>query len=150
MNGRIFTAAAVTAVCLVLATTLTFSKTPATVTQSPDWFLQGSAPDPTGRAVVGPGGRVISTPSPGGGLVAACTDDIAKFCPGQNGFSARACLTENSDRLSAKCKAAVAALPATDGCSRSPVCGNRFDGPRSGLQRVEWKQTMGYTYAYPV
>jgi hypothetical protein len=33
---------------------------------------------------------------------------------------------------------------------RSPVCGGRFDGPRSTLQRVEWKQTMGYTYAYPV
>jgi sugar lactone lactonase YvrE len=151
MNGRIFTGTAVIALCMVIAATLIFSKTPAGGTQSPDWFLQGSAPDPTGRAVVGPGGRVISTPSPGGGLMAACSEDIAKYCTGQNGFGARGCLTQNSDRLSAKCKAAVAALPAvTDGCSRSPVCGNPFDGPRSGLQRVEWKQTMGYAYAYPV
>ena len=151
MTRRILAAAAAMALCLILAATLTFSKTPAGATQSPDWFLQGSAPDPTGRAVVGPGGRVISTPSPGGGFGATCSDDIAKYCAGQSGFGARACLTENSDNLSAKCKAAVAALPAvTDGCSRSPVCGNRLDPPRSTLQRVEWKQTMGYTYAYPV
>lgn len=78
--------------------------------QSPEWFLQGSAPDPGGRAVVGPGGKVLtgSSPRPGG------------------------------------------SPPTVPGCSRSTVCGNRLDGPRSGLQRVEWKQTMGYTFAYPV
>ena len=151
MNRRVNASSAVLATCIGLTWMLTFSKTPAEATQSPEWFLQGSTPDPTGRAVVGPGGRVISVPSSGGGLAAACSDDIAKFCTGQSGFGARSCLTENSDKLSKKCKAALAALPAiTDGCSRSPVCGNRFDPPRSTLQRVEWKQTMGYTYVYPV
>jgi len=79
--------------------------------QSPEWFLQGSAPDPGGRAIVGAGGKVLSIAPPGGGRGIA---------------------------------------PVVPGCSRSPLCGNRFDGPRSGLQRVEWKQTMGYTFAYPV
>lgn len=79
--------------------------------QSPEWFLQGSARDPGGRAIVGPGGKVLSIASPtrGGG-----------------------------------------SPPMVPGCSRSPLCGNRLDGPRSGLQRVEWKQTMGYQFAYPV
>ena len=83
--------------------------------QSPEWFLQGSAADPGGRAIVGPGGKVLSI---GAGS-------------GSRGT-------------------APAAPPIVPGCSRSPLCGNRFDGPRSGLQRVEWKQTMGYTFAYPV
>ncbi len=78
--------------------------------QSPEWFLQGSAPDPGGRAIVGPGGKVLS---------------IASAVRGT-------------------------APPIVPGCHRATVCGNRFDGPRSGLQRVEWKQTMGYTFAYPV
>jgi sugar lactone lactonase YvrE len=80
--------------------------------QSPEWFLQGSAPDPGGRAVVGPGGKVLS--------------------------------------IAAPAAAQPTTPPMVPGCSRSPVCGNRFDGPRSGLARVEWKQTMGYTFAYPV
>jgi sugar lactone lactonase YvrE len=78
--------------------------------QSPEWFLQGSAPDPGGRLIVGPGGKVAQG-SAGG---------------------------------------AIATPPAVPGCSRAPVCGNRSDGPRSGLQRVEWKQTMGYVPIYPV
>ncbi len=82
--------------------------------QSPEWFLQGSAPDPGGRAIVGPGGKVLSIARPSGG-------GTAPVVP-----------------------------PVVPGCSRSPVCGNRLDGPRAGLQRVEWKQTMGYTFAYPV
>jgi len=103
MSVRILLAAA--AVSLCAAPALLFS-------QSVEWFLQGSAPDPGGRAVVGPGGHVVSIPAP-----------------------------------------AVRSGPATrppDACSHSPICGNRFDGPRSTLQRVEWKQTMGYTFAYPV
>jgi len=83
--------------------------------QSPEWFLQGSAPDPGGRAIVAPGGKVLSIAT-GGGVRGT----------------------------------APAAAPVVPGCTRSPVCGNRFDGPRSGLQRVEWKHTMGYTFAYPV
>ena len=152
MNGRIFGGVATIALSMTLAVPLAFSQTEASAggSPSPGWFLQGSAPDPGGRAVVGPGGRVISLPDPRGGLMAACTDDVAKYCTGQNGFAARACLTQNSEKLSGQCKAAVAALPAAaDGCSHSPVCDNRLGGTRQALQRVEWKQTMGYTYAYP-
>jgi sugar lactone lactonase YvrE len=76
----------------VLSATLVFSAAPAVGNQPPDWFLQGSAPNPAGQ---------------------------------------------------------IAPPPNPDACKRSPVCGNRLDGPRSALQHVEWKQTMGYTYAYP-
>src|SRR5207249_10526980 len=49
---------------------------------------------------------------------------------------------------------AVAPPPApaageTPGCRRSPVCGNRLGRTRQSLQRVQWKQTMGYTFTYP-
>jgi hypothetical protein len=37
----------------------------------------------------------------------------------------------------------------TPGCSRSPLCGNRFGPGRQTLQRVEWKPTLGYTFSYP-
>ena len=109
MNGRAFTIAAAVPLCVVLTATLAFS-------QSPDWFLQASASDPGGRAVVGAGGRVISTSSAGGGLVAACAEDIAKYCSGENGVGARTCLTQNSAKLSGKCKAAVTAPPPADAC----------------------------------
>jgi streptogramin lyase len=142
MCGRIFISA------VAFTATLAFSQAPS---QQPlDWFLQGSAPDPGGRAVVGPGGRVISTASAAGGLTVTCSDEIAKYCNAANGTGSRACLTQNVDKLSAKCKAAVTPSPAPDACRHSPLCGNRLGGERSALQRVEWKQTMGYTYAYPV
>jgi NHL repeat len=46
---------------------------------------------------------------------------------------------------------AVAGAPVaeTPACRRSPVCGNRLGRTRQSLQRVQWKQTMGYTFAYP-
>ena len=94
----------------VIAATVLATAAPA---QEPEWFLQSSTPDPVGRAVVGPGGRVLSAGSP------------RSATPG-------------------------ATAPAARVCTHSPVCGNRFDPPRSTLQRVEWKQTMGYSYAYPV
>jgi len=86
--------------------------------------------------------------------LSACTDDIAKYCAGQNGLGARACLAQNADKLSAPCKTAVAALPApvpggTPACTHSPLCGNRLGAARQTLQRVEWKQTLGYTFTYP-
>lgn len=148
MNGRILSGAAFLAAAILISTAPAFSQPTVAETRSPEWFLQTSAPDPVGRAVVGPGGRVISTGSPGGGALAACAGDIAKYCAGEN--AVRGCLMQHSDKLSAPCKAAVAAPPAAGVCRQSPVCGNRFDGPRSTLQRVEWKQTMGYRYAYPV
>src|SRR5499425_3367830 len=44
---------------------------------------------------------------------------------------------------------APSALPRTPGCSHSPVCGNRLTPGRQTLQRVEWEQTLGYTFTYP-
>jgi hypothetical protein len=35
------------------------------------------------------------------------------------------------------------------GCKRSPLCGNRLGRGRQTLQRVEWEQTLGYTFTYP-
>jgi len=40
-------------------------------------------------------------------------------------------------------------LPRTPACSRSPVCGNRLTPGRQSLQRVEWEETLGYTFTYP-
>jgi hypothetical protein len=40
-------------------------------------------------------------------------------------------------------------LPRTPACSRSPVCGNRLTPGRQSLQRVEWEQTLRYTFTYP-
>ena len=37
----------------------------------------------------------------------------------------------------------------TPPCSKSPICGKRNGRPRGGMQRVQWKQTMGYTVTYP-
>src|SRR5713101_1966271 len=121
MNGRIFTGAAAMALGMIFTATLAFSQAPAGEPQSPGWFLQGSAPDPGGRLVVGPGGRVIPTAGGAGG--------------GRGG------------PLAAIPVPAAGGVP---GCNHSPLCGNRLGGARSALQRVEWKQTMGYTYAYPV
>lgn len=40
-------------------------------------------------------------------------------------------------------------LPRTPACSGSPVCGNRIAPGRQALQRVQWEQTLGYTFSYP-
>ena len=45
--------------------------------------------------------------------------------------------------------AGAPAVAATPGCVRSPLCGSRLGRGRQSLQRVQWKQTMGYTFAYP-
>ncbi len=37
----------------------------------------------------------------------------------------------------------------TPGCSHSPVCGSRVGRRRQDLQRVQWEQTLGYTFTYP-
>jgi hypothetical protein len=57
-------------------------------------------------------------PAPGGGgggrgaaLMAACSADIQANCAGQTGRGARQCLTDNQSKLSAGCKAALAAAP---------------------------------------
>src|SRR5262245_61795839 len=45
--------------------------------------------------------------------------------------------------------ATAPALPRTPACSRSPVCENRLTPGRQALQRVQWEQTLGYTFTYP-
>ncbi len=141
MNARIFAGIAAVALSTIFTATQAFSQAevPAQRPQSPDWFLQGSAPDPAA-------GR--------GGRMAACSDDIAKYCTGQSGLGAQDCLRRNSAKISGECKAVLAAIPVADPegvppCSHSPVCDNRLGGTRQALQRVEWKQTLGFTYAYP-
>jgi sugar lactone lactonase YvrE len=157
MTGRNLGGVAAVVLGMVITATLVFSQ--AKGPEGPGWFLQGSAPDPGGRLVVGPGGRIVGAPPPAGGgrgvPFAACTEDMAKFCTGQTGLGGRACLQQNTDKLSAGCKTALAAIagPAAGsvpGCSHSPLCDNQLGGTRLALQRVEWKQTMGFTYAYPV
>src|SRR6188508_3077383 len=90
---------------------------------SPGWFLQGSFPDPTGRTIVDADGKV-TVPAREGGA-------------GRGGRGAGA---------AARGAAPPAAVP---GWSRSPICGRRGGTPRQSLQRVQWKQTMGYTFTYP-
>src|ERR1700732_3531897 len=154
MNGRNFARATAVALAIAFAGTLAFFQieTRAATPKSPAWFLGASAPDPGGRLAVYPGGRVAAEAGGRGGPLAACTDDIAKYCTGQNGFGARTCLMKNSDKLSDQCKTALASIPApiVPACSHSPVCDSRYGGTRRDLQRVEWKQTMGFTYAYPM
>ena len=123
MEKRTFAAGVLVALGLTLggAPALTQSRPPtegAAVGATPGWFLQGSYPDPTGRAVVEPGGRVTVPPRAAASAPAA----PAPAVPG------------------------VADTPA---CRRSPVCGNRIGRTRSSLQRVQWRQTLGYTFAYP-
>src|SRR5881227_3002280 len=103
MNRRDFAGAS--ALGMVLTATSVFC-------QAPGWFMQGTAPDPGGRLAVGPGGRVIlASLGNRGGPLAACAEDAAKFCNGQSGLAARACLAQNTEKLSAGCKSAAAALP---------------------------------------
>ena len=37
----------------------------------------------------------------------------------------------------------------TPPCRRSPLCGKRGGVSRQSLQRVQWQQTLGYTFTYP-
>jgi hypothetical protein len=87
---------------------------------SPAWFLQGSFPDPGGNTIVDSEGHVT--------------------IPQRNAVSARLVPTAVSG---------AALLPPTPGCGRSPLCGNRVTPGRGTLQRVEWEQTLGYTFTYP-
>ena len=87
---------------------------------SPAWFLQGSFPDPTGRTIVDASGHVTIPPRGGG----------------------------PSAPPNAAAPASALAVD-TPPCRRSPLCGNRLGRTRQSLQRVQWKQTMGYTFTYP-
>ena len=41
------------------------------------------------------------------------------------------------------------AVVETPPCRHSPLCGKRAGISRQALQRVQWQQTMGYTFSYP-
>ena len=41
------------------------------------------------------------------------------------------------------------AVVETPPCRHSPLCGKRAGISRQALQRVQWRQTMGYTFTYP-
>ena len=43
----------------------------------------------------------------------------------------------------------ASAIVDTPACRRSPLCGKRAGIGRQSLQRVQWQQTMGYTFTYP-
>ena len=119
------------AALVVLSGTLAFSQSqPPTqgpaVGATPAWFLQGSFPDPGGRTVVEPGGKVTVPGREGG---------AGGRGAGGRGASARG--------------TGVTAPAGVPGCSHSPLCGRRGGIPRQSLQRIQWKQTLGYTFEYP-
>ena len=91
---------------------------------TPAWFLQGSFPDPTGRTIVDSSGRVTVPPRTGDGGRGAAGNPADASLP-----------------------TPVVDTPA---CRRSPLCGSRIGRTRQSLQRVEWKQTLAYTFAYPM
>jgi NHL repeat len=132
MRGRHFAGLAAVALGIALGGTLAFSQTkPPTegpaVGETPAWFLQGSFPDPGGRTIVEPGGKVTVPARAGGagGGRGAGAGRGAAAAPGGT---------------------APGGVP---GCRRSPLCGNRLGRSRQSLQRVQWKQTLGYTFEYP-
>ena len=68
-----------------------------------------------GVVMIGSAGIALAqTPAPAGGggggrggaMRAACGDDIGKLCADKTGRDIRTCLTANTDKLSAACKAA--------------------------------------------
>ncbi|HWU54727.1 MAG TPA: hypothetical protein VN175_04435 [Rhizomicrobium sp.] len=139
---------------ILFTATATFSQTndaassgPA-VNGSPAWFLA----DMQGMI------QTRARPKPDGGM-AGCEQDIAKYCSGRNGSVTRYCLLENATRLSGQCRESAKAAETTSlkntlgtpYCFKSPVCDPAPErgGNRLGVRPVEWKQTMGYTFAYP-
>jgi len=130
MKGRSFIGGL--ALGVTLAASLAFSQTkPAiegpAVGETPAWFLQGSFPDPTGRTIVEPGGKVTVPPREGGA--------------GRGGGRGAG--------APAAARGAAPGVVTVPACSRSPICGRRGGTPRQSMQRVQWKQTLGYTFTYP-
>jgi sugar lactone lactonase YvrE len=125
MKGRNFAAGAVVALGTIVggATALSQTQPPTrgpAIDGSPAWFLQGSFPDPGGRTIVEPGGRVTVPPRGGGAGPATAVPASPEL-----------------------------AAVNTPACRRSPLCGKRSGISRQSLQRVQWEQTMGYTFTYP-
>jgi sugar lactone lactonase YvrE len=125
--------------------------------KTPDWFLQKSAPDVDGPTVVDSEGHASLGPVSRDERLAPCDADVANFCTDKVGAEARTCLFQNSVVLSGQCKVALDAvmtplLQSTGGvppCSHSQICHNRLGRSNQDIMRVEWKQTLGYTFIYP-
>jgi len=118
--------------------------------KSPDWFLQGSAPpDDLARA------DAITRAADPRDPLTACAGDIPKLCPDLPRPGQRSCLTKQTAKLSGQCREALAAAPPPSSlgvppCVDSTVCSPlAARGTRNDLKRVEWRQTMGYKFAYP-
>jgi DNA-binding beta-propeller fold protein YncE len=116
---------------------------------SPGFVLQKQSPSANIAEMGGGPGRALE----------ACGDELIKYCVGLEG-GGRTCLEKNKDKLSSQCKATVAGLPEGRGeigggpsvvphCSHSPLCSTNRGGGKPTVERVEWNQTKGYTFAYP-
>jgi hypothetical protein len=118
--------------------------------QSPGWYFQPSAP-PGDTARADAISRAADPHSP----LTACAADIAKLCPDLSSAGKRSCLSRQFEKLSDTCRLSLSSAPAATSlgvppCVNSTVCSPGGDrGNRTLLQRVEWKQTMGYKFAYP-
>jgi hypothetical protein len=119
--------------------------------QSPAWYLQASAPrEDTARA------DAIGRAADPHTSLSTCAGDIVKFCPELSSAGQRSCLSRQAEKLSGACRETLASMPPASSlgvppCINSTVCSPGGDrGNRTLLQRVEWKQTMGYKFAYPI
>ena len=118
----------------------------ASTAASPGWFYARQSQSANiSEQGGGPGGRLET-----------CSEEIGKYCVGREP-GGRACLEANKESLSGQCKATLAQLPtgqSSEGvhipsCTHSVACASTLGGTKVTLERVEWKQTMGYTFAYP-
>jgi DNA-binding beta-propeller fold protein YncE len=119
MKGRAVAGAACVAVGVFWATTLTFSQ---------------SKPPTEGPAV---------GDSPAWFLQGSFPDPTGRTIVDEKGN------VTVPERSGGAGRGAGAAPPTVPPCSRSPLCGRRGGFPRGQMQRVQWKQTMGYTFTYP-
>ena len=138
------------AIGIIVGGTLLFSQTQPPIEGpaaggSPAWFLQGSFPDPGGRTIVEPGGKVTipgRDSGPGGGAAGrGAGRGAARGGGGGAPGGASAPLAPNAP--------AAPVTSGTPGCNHSPLCGRRGGIGRQTLERVQWKQTLGYTFQYP-
>jgi hypothetical protein len=119
------------------------------VNGSPAWFLQDMSGMRATRA----------KPTADGGM-AGCANDIVKYCTHHSGSTTRYCLLANAAKLSEQCRESARAAESialkrtlgTPYCFKSPVCDPPAErgGDRLGVRAVEWKQTMGYSFNYPI
>ena len=137
MNGHKFVAIVVSGFGLLAA--------PAMAQPAPGWSLQRQSQS----------ANISELGGERGGVLEPCSDEIGKYCVGQEG-GARVCLSHIAEKLSGQCKTVLAAMPEgatvknpVPRCSHSPLCSTNRGGGKPTVERVEWKQTLGYTFAYP-